>query len=527
MVTRISGFSSGLDIDDLVKKLMATKKEPLNKLNQQKTKLEWQRDEYRNINSKLVDFRNNKLFNYGLSSSINAKEAVVTGNTSAVSVRTESTALVGNMSIEVVDLAKAASLRSGDGANGGIGQVDPSKSLAELKAMNTSSGGSLRFDYTSDPSGNVTFQINGKSVTVNEADSLNSVIQKINNDASLNVTAYLDSQTGKMSITSKTTGAGTVTASGELMDNFFLSVDPGTPADPVIVANNSVSTAGSDANVRINGILTTRSSNTFKENGVEFTLNAPSNGVASKIEVKSNTDKIMDTIKSFISDYNSLLESVNNKVNEQRYLKYPPLTEEQRKEMDDDEIKLWEEKAKSGMLRNDPTLSAIASNMRLASITDVMVGGQKVNITSFGISTGNYTDRGKLVIQNEDKLREAIEKDPDAVIGFFTQQTAETDPKKKTSATNPDNGLFNRLSNIVLTGLDALATKAGTSKFSTDLSTAFQVNSLMGDQLRELDKRIDEMNDRLNMWETQYYKQFTAMETAMNRYSSQSSSLFG
>lgn len=520
MVTRISGFSSGLDIDDLVKKLMATKKEPLNKLNQQKTKLEWQRDEYRNINSKLVDFRNNKLFNYGLSSSISAKQAVVTGNTSAVSVRAGSTALTGNMSIEVVDLAKAATLQSGDGANGGIGQVDPSKSLAELKAMNTASGGSLRFDYTSDATGNVTFQINGKDVTVNEADSLNSVIQKINNDSSLNVTAYLDNQTGKMSITSKTTGVGTVTASGAFMDNFFLA---GLSTDP----NTAVSTTGSDANVRINGILTTRSSNTFTENGVEFTLNAPSSGVASKIEIKSNTDKIMDTIKSFISDYNSLLESVNNKVNEQRYLKYPPLTEEQRKEMDEDEIKLWEEKAKSGMLRNDPTLSAIASNMRLASITDVMIDGKKVNITSFGISTGNYTDRGKLVIQNEDKLREAIEKDPDAVIGFFTQQTAETDPKKKTSATNPDNGLFNRLSNIVMTGLDALATKAGTSKFSADLSTAFQVNSLMGDQLRELDKRIDEMNDRLNMWETQYYKQFTAMETAMNRYSSQSSSLFG
>jgi flagellar hook-associated protein 2 len=44
MVMRITGFTSGLDIDTLVKDLMKAKRAPLDKLTQQKTTLEWQRD---------------------------------------------------------------------------------------------------------------------------------------------------------------------------------------------------------------------------------------------------------------------------------------------------------------------------------------------------------------------------------------------------------------------------------------------------------------------------------------------------
>lgn len=61
---RISGLASGMDIDTLVQQMMKAKRVPLDKLNQQKQVLEWKRDNYRAINSQLVDFRNNKLFNY-------------------------------------------------------------------------------------------------------------------------------------------------------------------------------------------------------------------------------------------------------------------------------------------------------------------------------------------------------------------------------------------------------------------------------------------------------------------------------
>ncbi|QHT63444.1 flagellar filament capping protein FliD [Paenibacillus lycopersici] len=513
---RISGFASGLDIDSIVKQLMTAKKAPLNKLNQQKQTLEWQREQYRDITSKLVDFRNNKLFNYGLQSGIAAKQVNVSGNTAAVSAKANSGAVAGTMSIEVTSLATASRLTStADIATGldGIKAVDMSESLSSLKT-----GGELSYTATA---GTVSFKIkNGSNpeatITVNESASLSDVVAAING-SSANVNAFIDSATGRMAITSKSTGAGDIalTDTSGFLANFSLP------------SSTDATTRGKDAVLKINGISTTRSSNVFSENGVEITLNAPTLGNPTSLSVVTNTDQVVDTIKSFLKDYNDVLGTVTSKLNEERNYKYDPLTSDEREAMDDDQIKLWEDKAKSGLLRNDSTLTKLMGDLRLSSITDITVGGQKMVLGDLGIDSGAWENRGQLVIKDEAKLRAAIEADPDKVVKFFTQQTTSTDPQVKTSASNPDNGLFNRLSNVVMSALDELSTRIGTSKVSSDANSSFLVDSGFGDQLRMLDTRINDENDRLNRLETSYYQQFTAMETAMNRYQSQASSLFG
>lgn len=602
---RISGFASGLDIDQIVKDLMKAKRVGMDKLTQKRTTLEWQQEQYRSVNIKLVDFRNNKLFNYGMGEAISAKQVNTTGNTSAVSVKATSAAVQGNMSIEVTQLATAATLSSGAT---GIGTVDSSQSLSALKAAG-------KINYTA-VGGVVSFNVNGTNLSLNETDSLSSLVSVINGSSTANANAFLDSATGKLSITSKTMGASsTLSVSGDIFNGFNLvnsgtsgyvsssitkadgtktladlktegkinytlvagkvefvingttiqanetdslnstinvinstaaanvnatfdtitgklSIVNKTQGSPVTLSSPffdsfNVAATGKDAFVKINGISTTRSSNSFTENGVEITLNATSGGNATNLNVVSNTDKIVDTVKSFIKDYNELLDLMNGKLTEERYRKFTPLTSEQRAEMKDDEIKLWEEKAKSGLLKNDTTLSQAVSNMRLAAITDVTVNGQQVNLTSLGITTGDWTQRGKLVIQDEAKLRAAIEANPQQVMGFFTQKTTETDPKLRIQATTPDNGLFNRLSNVAMAALEGMAEKAGTSKYSTDTNVAFMATSLIGEQLREIDIKIGNESSRLTMLETSYYKKFTAMESAINRYSSQSTGLFG
>ena len=77
-----------------------------------------------------------------------------------------------------------------------------------------------------------------------------------------------------------------------------------------------------------------------------------------------------------------------------------------------------------------------------------------------------------------------------------------------------------------MTALEGMNQKAGTSRVSTDANAAFNATSLIGTQLSDLTDRISAMNDRLTMAEDNYYKQFTAMETAINKYNSQSTSLF-
>jgi flagellar hook-associated protein 2 len=500
---RISGFSSGLDIDQMVTKLMQAQRIPLDRLNQKKTTIEWQREQYRDLNLKIVDFRNNKLMNYSMSTAISGKKATVTGNTTTVSVKANPNAVTGSMSIEVKSLATAAALKSSD--SGGVGKVDTSKTLAELKGQ---------LGYTG--SGNLSFKIkNGDApettITVNENDYLASVVETINKSAA-NVNAFLDSETGKLSITSKTTGKGSLSVTAD--------------AGGFLTKFGLTGTNGDDAKVVINGIETTRSSNTFTENGVEFTLNAAAPGSTSTINIGTDTDKILDTIKSFITDYNGLMDAVNGKLNEEKFRKYTPLTTEQKEEMKDKEIDLWEEKAKSGLLRRDSTMTSMLSDMRLATMTDVTINGQKENLFAFGIGTGDWTQKGKLVIQDEAKLRAAIESDPDKVMALFTQQTSETDPVEKKKAILPDNGLFNRLSTVLSTAVESLSKKVGTPSYVTDNSAPLKPDSMMGEELRLLDNRIADMMQLMVRKEAQYYKQFTAMETAMNRYNSQSSALF-
>ncbi|PZD97841.1 flagellar cap protein FliD [Paenibacillus sambharensis] len=502
---RISGFASGLDIDEIVTNLMRAKRLPVDKLTKQKVSLEWQREQYREINSKIVDFRNNKLFNYSLTSSINAKQVNISGNTTAVSAKTTPNAVAGSMTIEVASLATATSVQSVAGQ--GIGTVDTSLTLSQLKAANPN------FTYTADAQGKTTITINNTDIVLDEnKDTLRTMITAINNSTTAGVNAFLDSTTGEISISAKNPGAtsaATIAPNG-LLDSFNL--------DAV--------TAGTDAQIKINGISTTRSSNTFTENGVEITLNNPTGTTAATLNVVTNTDKIVDTIKSFITDYNNLLDSVNAKLGEERFRTYQPLTSEEKKELTEDEIKMWESKAKSGLIRRDNVLSTMVNNMRLASMTNVNVAGEDIHLAEMGIGTGKWQDRGKLVIEDESKLRQMIEADPNKVVSFFTQKTTVTDPTLKVSPTNPDSGLFNRLSNSLLSAVEQLAKKAGTSQYSSDVAAAFSSASNMGEQLRSIDNRIGDWNKRLAIIENRYYKQFTAMETAMNRFSAQASSLF-
>ncbi len=515
---RISGLASGLDIDSIVKQLMTANKTKLNTLNQKKTTLEWQRDQYRNVTSKLVDFRNNKLFSYNMQSTMAAKTATVTGTTAAqaaVSAKATSGATTGSMTIEVKELATAAQL--------------------QFKVNDTFTAGTFKIENGAGGS---------DTIVVNAGDTISTVIANINK-SNANVSAFYDSVSGKMSITSKVTGVGDIAikddSTGIVVNNYQETVDGQT-----VVFPKSIS--GTNASVTINGITTTRSSNTFTENGVEITLNAKNVGSAATITTKTDTDAIINTIKSYLNDYNSILSMVTGKINEERYRTFKPLTSEQKKEMTDDDIKNWEAKATSGLLRNDSTLSKLVNDMRMASITAVKIDGQKIKangsdpqyadmitLGDLGIDSGSWENRGQLSIVSESKLRAAIEADPDAVMKLFMQQSKLTDTdltdgtddtdKLRKSPIAVDSGVFNRMSNALMTALDELSTKVGTSKYSSDATAAFSVSSQFGDLLRSLDTQITNENSRLNLLETSYYKKFTAMEKALNNYSSQSSSL--
>ena len=48
---RIGGLASGMDIDGIVSELMTAERMPLDKIEQKKIYTEWQRDDYRTMNT--------------------------------------------------------------------------------------------------------------------------------------------------------------------------------------------------------------------------------------------------------------------------------------------------------------------------------------------------------------------------------------------------------------------------------------------------------------------------------------------
>lgn len=583
-VTRLSGLTSGLDVDSIVKKLMDAQQTKLDKLNQQKTKMEWKQEDYRTLTTSIVDFRNNKLSTYSKSTALSAKTTAVTGNTAAVTATASSTA-TGSLAVRVDQLATSGSLQLSTniksstqtlgtslGNTGYVdvngvqiaydGSTDTMDSLVSKINTNTSAGVTAIYDSTSGKlsissnstgtavsvggdlkglSSNATgvsldtgissadsntklgdlkaankisynsntVSINGTSISFDDTDTVASLVSKIN-ASSAGVTAGFNSSTGEMTINNTDTSSTTaVSLSGDLFTN-----SNGFKQD-------GLSATGKMAKVNVNGMDMQYAGNNFTVNGVSVTLNSVSGtGGVTNINVKSDTSTILSTIKSFISDYNTLIDKVNSELDESVYRSYAPLTDTQKSTMTDDQIKLWEDKAKSGSLRNDTTLSKMVSDLRMTSLASVTTSdGTTLNLQTLGITTGTYSEKGKLVIQDEDKLKAAIEANPDRVAELFGKTSSDT------SAASTSSGVFTRMSKIANTALTSLYSAVGTSTTSTSTNTDFASNSELSRQITAMDNKISDFKEFMTRIENSYYTKFTAMESAVNKYNSMSSSL--
>lgn len=486
MVQRVSGLASGIDTDSIIKQMVQSARIPVDKLWQQQKTMEWQRQSYLDLNTQLFDFRNNKLFNFKLEGNLGAKKVDLGGYVDSVSARATGDAQPGTMNIKVKSLATSASIHSKDAIT-----MKPDDKIATAEKLT----------------------VNGYEVQVNAGDTLSAVLSKITRET--NVTAYYDDAAQKVVMISKETGkitdpdgeviGDTITFSGNLFANLNIGAD-----SPIEKAT--------EAQVIINGVETTRTSNTFTVNGVEITLKSVSpktadgnDYIATSLTTATDTDKIIESIKGFIQDYNEMLKTLQDKVGEKRYRDFPPLTEEQRKEMSDNEIELWEEKAKSGLLKNDTILSQLISDMRLAIASPVDNGSKYNTISAIGIETGTYSENGKLYLKDEAKLRKAIEEDPQAVIDLFTANGNGDDD-------DSDVGIGERMYASLGRTMKDITTKVGTSASLFD-------DSLMGKQMESLAERIDAGNRRVKQIEQRYYRQFTAMEQAIQRLNAQSAQL--
>ncbi|MFD2044996.1 flagellar hook-associated protein 2 [Ornithinibacillus salinisoli] len=510
MVMRVGGLASGMDIEQMVNQLMSAERIPLQKMEQDRTLLEWKRDGFREVYQKLFDF-DEMMLGMKLSETYNSKQ-VSSSNEDAVTAVADPGTSNGSYNIEVTQLASSAinSSQSGIIDPEYATEFDPNKSLEDQKHMfkNGVDFGSFEF---------VTFDENGKEVThsfdVKAEDSLNDVLKRITNDDN-NVRAFFDNtsqkvimettRTGNYNNTDKYLGAE-IGFNGQTNSAFLTNTLQIKNGEQVDGAWKRLEKGGQDAKFTYNGAMELESkNNSYKLNGVTF--NFKSEGTAN-LTVNNDVDTSFDSIMKFVDQYNEIVEMINGSQQEEKYRDYKPLTQEQKDDMSDKEIELWEERAKSGILRGESSLSSGLFSMRQSWYSKVDTGGEFTSLTQVGIKTSsNYMDGGKLIV-NEKELKDALRDDPAAVQKLFSN-----------SAEGDSRGLVNRLEDAVETTMRQLEDKAGRPTSTLD-------NYTLGKRMKDLNTRISDFEQRMVRVENRYWSQFTAMEKAISQMNNQSAQL--
>lgn len=265
----------------------------------------------------------------------------------------------------------------------------------------------------------------------------------------------------------------------------------------------------SDAVFILDGATLTSDSNSISVNGLNLTFKGVTAGQET-LNVVNNNQAVYDMVKEFVNQYNTILEEMNNLYYASSAKGYEPLTDEEKESMSESQIEMWEGKIKDSLLRRDSTLGSLTNAMKSAMMSSVEVNGVSYSLSTFGITTStDYTEKGLLHIQGnsddstysdlEDKLMAAIQNDPETVTKALTGiasnlYTTMTDKMKASS-----------LSSAMTFYNDKQMTKLDT-QYKSDIT--------------KLERRLQQIEER-------YYKQFSAMETALSTINSQSSYLSG
>lgn len=226
--------------------------------------------------------------------------------------------------------------------------------------------------------------------------------------------------------------------------------------------------AAQDARITVNGLVISRSSNTIDDaiEGVTLNLVAVSPDPVS-LTVAKDEDAILEKINQFVKSYNSVLAKMQG---------------------------LYDHES-GGILNGDSTLSRMIQTLRRLPL-DAAPGltGSYTHLTQIGIGT---VDRSGALRVDESRLREALAADPQGVYELFAADAV---------------GVATRLD-------EALKQMAGTT------GTAANRIKFLEQNIRDFDRHIATLADRLEMRERALLAQFQAMEQVMAQLQSQSAFL--
>ncbi len=366
------------------------------------------------------------------------------------------------------------------------------------------------------------------NVDVNKSTTMEEFAKLLQENSGSVVKAAYDEKTGEFTVTDQNGAKKDITVEDQWGDSYKREIEPAVNF-----------TAGQDAvmDVEINGKRFenfTRASNSFDIDGLTINVkgefnadgaNAPDKDGNAYEAITFNTttdsDKIVDAIKSFIEDYNEMATELKNAYStlpgqKSNGGRYEPLTAEEEEQYSESELKAYNEKAKQGILFGDSDLSSMYSKL-LGAITPGGADGQ--TLREIGITT-SYSNGMTTLSLDEDKLRSALEGDPDKVRNAFTKT------KEDGSSSN---GLMQNLQNtlnsyVKTTGepKGILINRAGSVKAPTSLNS----NSLKS-QIDNIDSQIDRWQKKMSDQIDRYTTKFSRLEQLIAEMNSQASSMAG
>jgi len=209
----MTGLNSGLNTESIVAALMSAQRTKQTKVENKKTKLEWKKDLWSSLNTKIYDFYTKSLSKMRLKSNYMTK-AASSSNTTKVVAKASTKAATGTYTVKVNKLASTQYVSSGklnkvkvDDGNGNQVDADATSKtkLVDLKAKDNA--GNLTSTFTNGTQIKIENGANGKEVylDVNEETTIQDFLDKC---TSVGLTATFDEKQQRLFISSEKSGEG-------------------------------------------------------------------------------------------------------------------------------------------------------------------------------------------------------------------------------------------------------------------------------------------------------------------------------
>ncbi len=344
-----------------------------------------------------------------------------------------------------------------------------------------------------------TFKIGNAEFTIDENTTIKGLISKINSSDDAGVTAYWDASQSELVLTSKTEGAFNINiedSTSNFAEKFgftrkeqVANTDSSGNTTYTTVTKLNDQQLGDYAELTINGTTLISSSNTVTSEisgieGLTLTLNgvskADDSGTInpSTVKVEQDTDSLLEAVKSFVTAYNETISNIDNNT------------------------------SYGDALYGDSALTSLRANLRRTATASIDDGTMKL-LSDIGITTGKANNSTSTSSVNtlqidEDKFKEALSKNPDAVKSLLVGDN---------KGNSTSGGVMNKLEKIVEDSLEVT-----TGYFDAKSKS-------LSSKIKTLENSITSAQSKVDSYQSRLEKQFSNMEQIISSIQSSYSQL--